>query len=559
MNTLINLNLFIVGLVISSIIILACVIYFSNRKSSTSYTFLFFSLVTSFWGIVNYLNGQSISLFWAFWIVRLVMFSAVWQAFFIFQLFYVFPETTFLYKKWYKFGLLPCTALVSLLTLTPMVFSHVSKVSAEGRIVNIENGPLIGIFGIFSVGLVMFALFSLLKKIWYSKNTEKGSLRLILWGTLMTFVLIIIFNFIFPAFLNNSSFVPFGAIFVIPFVFFTGYSIIKHNFLNIKIISTELLAFILSVAILLEVVMSNDLVTVIFRSSLFLLVLSVGIWLIKSVIMEVKQREQLEILYKELQSVNIRLQDLDKQKTEFLSIASHQLRTPLSILKGYIELIKDGAYGKASKELLGTLDNMDMSNERLIKLVDEFLDVSRIEQGRTKFVFHDYDMVELIKGVVTELSARAKDKGLSLKWKPEFKKLSINMDDEKVRHVIFNFVDNAIKYTEKGEIKITVEQGEEGVEVKVNDKGLGFDKKDEVSFFTKFYRGENVKDINVTGTGLGLFVCKKFIETHGGKVWAKSPGLGKGSEFGFWIPLKPSAEVLLSMEKVENKEVAVVK
>ena len=254
---------------------------------------------------------------------------------------------------------------------------------------------------------------------------------------------------------------------------------------------------------------------------------------------EVEEREKLQVVTHELEKANAQLKELDRQKTDFLSIAAHQLRTPLSIINGYVELIGDGAYGKVTKATKDILHNMDESNGHLVKLIDEFLNITRIEQGRTKFDFAEHDMVKLIDGVVAELSDRAKQNGLTLVW-ARAKLPTIVYDEEKVRHVVFNFVDNAIKYTTAGDIAVTALAENDGVSVRVRDKGFGFGPIDQANFFQKFYRGENVKNTNVNGTGLGLYVCRKFIESHGGHVWAKSPGLKKGSEFGFWIPLKPT-------------------
>jgi len=263
-----------------------------------------------------------------------------------------------------------------------------------------------------------------------------------------------------------------------------------------------------------------------------------GVMLVRSVREEVTRRKEVTKLAKSLEQANLRLQELDRQKTEFLSIASHQLRTPLSIIKGYLELIGDGAYGKVTKKMREILGDMDESNERLVKLVDDFLDITRIEQGRTKFSFDMYDMNDIVTSVVNELHDRAKDRKLKLLWQSGKEKHMMYMDDEKIRHVIFNYVDNAIKYTPKGSITVLLERGDDGLTVKVSDTGIGFGKEDEANFFQKFYRGKNVESTNVNGTGLGIYVCKKFIETHGGRVWAKSGGIGKGSEFGFWLPKK---------------------
>ena len=172
----------------------------------------------------------------------------------------------------------------------------------------------------------------------------------------------------------------------------------------------------------------------------------------------------------------------------------------------------------------------------MLKLVEEFLDITRIEQGRTKFTYEKSDMSALITSVYNELVKKAMDKGLKLVWKKNQRPRYITMDAEKIRHVIFNFVDNAAKYSDKGSIKISVKQEKKGLTVRVIDEGFGFDKLDEANFFQKFYRGKNVEGTNVTGTGLGIYVCRQFVEKHGERVWAHSKGLGKGSEFGFWIP-----------------------
>jgi len=291
--------------------------------------------------------------------------------------------------------------------------------------------------------------------------------------------------------------------------------------------------------------LSRSKLELVFRSFGLLVMAVFGYVLIKSVHQETKRREEITQLAHDLESANIRLQELDRQKTEFLSIASHQLRTPLSIIKGYIELIEDGAFGKPTKKMNKTLNDMDESNERLIKLVDEFLNITRIEQGRTKFTYEYYDLNEIIESTMKELHGKAEDKGLKLSFTPNKTLEKIYLDEEKIRNVVFNFIDNAIKYSEKGVVRINLSGDKSGASVFVKDNGFGFGKEDEANFFQKFYRGKNVIGTNVNGTGLGLFVCRKFIETHGGRVWAHSEGLGKGSEFGFWIPKKalPVAEI----------------
>lgn len=335
---------------------------------------------------------------------------------------------------------------------------------------------------------------------------------------------------------------PFAYVSGLVFPIMLFYAVSRHHLLGKKAVVTEVMVGLAEFFAVMEIFFSESLWDVLIRVVFAVIFAALGVVLIKSVRTEINRREEITKMADSLEIANLKLQELDKQKTEFLSIASHQLRTPLSILKGYIELIKDGGYGKITKNTAKILGNMDDSNEHLIKLVDEFLDISRIEQGRTKYNFAEFDVAHMVDGVVFELCKRAQDKGLKCDWK---KTPALNMigDEEKIRHVVFNFVDNAIKYSDDGSVKINLKASDGGIKLTVNDHGFGFGKVDEANFFQKFYRGDNIKNTNVTGTGLGLYVCRKFIEAHGGKVWAHSSGLGKGSEFGFWLPLKPPASV----------------
>src|SRR3989339_266718 len=329
---------------------------------------------------------------------------------------------------------------------------------------------------------------------------------------------------------------PYGNILASSFVIFTTYAIVRYNLLNIKLIATEGALLVMNTLFIFRFIVSRDIWELVLNIIILLGSLALSYVLIRSVQKEIQRREEVTQLAQSLEQANLRLKELDQQKTEFLSIASHQLRTPLSITKGYIELIQDGAYGKIGAKLNSILNDMDTSNERLVKLIDEFLDVTRIEQGRTKFVFEKKDIKDVVESVVKELHPKAEQKQMSIKTSLNTNKTVITFDEEKIRHVVFNFVDNAIKYSEKGVIQVVVEEENGGLSVKVQDTGIGFDKVDGANFFQKFYRGENVKGTNVTGTGLGIYVCRKFVENHNGRVWATSTGLGKGSEFGFWIP-----------------------
>jgi signal transduction histidine kinase len=553
MNILDNFDLLFVGIAMAAILILGFVVYLHDTKSKTNRAFFMLALMTIFWSVSNYLLYKLTDPSLVLWAARTAMFFAVLHTFYVFHVCYVFPKKQIKFPKWYYFALLPIVAIVASLTLTPFIFFEIAAFDAAGHVSQITNGPGIAIFGmlVFLLNIGGFSL--LLRKTIRAKGDEKKQYGFILFGLSFTLLLIVVFNFVLPAFFNDARFVPFGGLFIFPFVIFTAYAIVKHKFLEVKLVSTEIITFVLSVAILLEAIASDDLITLTYRFVVFILVVCASILLIKSVRTEIQQRLQLAKLAASLKKANDRLKELDELKTEFLSIASHQLRTPLSIIKGYGELLKDGAYGKVTPQAIKILENIDTSNERLIKLVDEFLNVSRIEQGRTQFNFADMNPVTMSEEIITELKNKAQLKNINLALEVEKGIELISADEDKLRHCLYNFVDNAIKYSpELSTVRIFLEKDGEKLRARVVDEGVGLDAKDLKNLFQKFYRSPHIiKDVQ--GTGLGLFVVRQFVEAHGGKVIAKSKGVGKGSEFGFVIPMKQKKkEKKVDKEKIRN-------
>jgi len=259
--------------------------------------------------------------------------------------------------------------------------------------------------------------------------------------------------------------------------------------------------------------------------------------LIKSVKKEVEQKEHLEILAKKLKTANKKLKKLDEAKTEFLSITSHQLRTPLSSIKGYLSMIIDGDFGKFTKHQNEALGRVYSEVERLIRLVQVFLNVSRIESGRLKIANIDFDMQKLIDDVIESLKQSAKNKGLKLIYKHGKEPLMYKGDPDKIKDVVVNLVDNAIKYTQKGKIWVESYLKDEKLVVEVHDTGIGIESSYASNLFEKFSRAKGIAQIDASGTGLGLFIVKKIIEGHHGSIRAESEGKGKGTTFIFELPL----------------------
>lgn len=512
--------------------VLACFVLFTGyQKRVARYLFYFcFSIVC--WSLPYFLwqisDTQQSAYLWS----RILMFGAIFTSISSLHLVIVFlnKDRDVFYKIILGIFYFFCFLWVGINTFTQLFVSGVAE-----RLF-FPFWPTPGPFYLpFLIGFsfhVLYASYLLWKERTQVSGDKKTQLSIMLFANAIAFIG---GATNFPLWFNIPI-APWGNVTVTLYVVLTVYSIMRYKFLDLRVVTAELFTGIILVVFLVDVFLSKSTPELVFRLIALTVMILFSFILVKAVRTEVERREEITQLARSLEQANIRLQELDRQKTEFLSIASHQLRTPLSILKGYIELIGDGAYGKPTKKMLAVLSDMNESNERLVTLVDDFLDITRIEQGRTTYTFDMHSMVDLIQSVVKELSDRAETQGLRIAWKPNVSMKDVYMDQEKIRHVVFNFVDNAIKYSKEGTITILFSEEDNGFVVRVRDKGFGFDKEDEVNFFQKFYRGKNVQGTNVNGTGLGIYVCKKFIEHHHGKVWATSPGLGKGSEFGFWLP-----------------------
>jgi len=243
-------------------------------------------------------------------------------------------------------------------------------------------------------------------------------------------------------------------------------------------------------------------------------------------------KHEVEKATKDLQLANVQLKKLDKAKSEFISIASHQLRTPLTVIKGYISMIEQGDFGKVPQPISNPLDKVYKSTMRIIGLVEDLLNISRIESGRMKYDFTSVNMLDLVTEVYDELSQTAKNKGLDfILEKPEKPLPSIIVDRDKIREVVMNLMDNAVKYTESGFIKIKLEKGDHYLTYSVTDSGRGLEADEIPLLFQKFSRAKGVQLVHTEGTGLGLYIAKQIVAKHGGEIGVTSPGKDKGATF----------------------------
>jgi signal transduction histidine kinase len=243
-------------------------------------------------------------------------------------------------------------------------------------------------------------------------------------------------------------------------------------------------------------------------------------------------------LYNDLQNANNKLKELDKLKDEFVYLASHELRTPMTAIKSYLWLALKGDAGVLNDTQKLYIDRAYVSTNRLIKLVNDMLNISRIESGRITIEVQKVDIYELVQEVVAEVKPRAVELGINILVSPHSPLAPVLADPDKIKEVLINLIGNSLKFTPKdGKITVSFEESNGMVEVGVSDTGAGIALENIPKLFQKFsmISESYSNNKNASGTGLGLYISRSIIELHHGKIWATSDGIGKGSQFRFTL------------------------
>ncbi|HSX44947.1 MAG TPA: ATP-binding protein [Candidatus Saccharimonadales bacterium] len=244
-------------------------------------------------------------------------------------------------------------------------------------------------------------------------------------------------------------------------------------------------------------------------------------------------QQEVENATHKLRRTNEKLQELDEAKDEFISMASHQLRTPLTSMKGYVSMVMEGDAGKVNSMQRKLLDQAFISSQRMVYLIADLLNVSRLKTGKFLIELKETNLAKLVDEEISQLYETAKGRKLELTYKMPKKFPEFMLDETKVRQVVMNFTDNAIYYTPAGgHINVIVENMPTTIEFRVEDNGLGVPRSEQPHLFTKFYRAGNARKARPDGTGLGLFMAKKVVIAQGGAIIFRSTE-GKGSTFGF--------------------------
>jgi signal transduction histidine kinase len=242
-------------------------------------------------------------------------------------------------------------------------------------------------------------------------------------------------------------------------------------------------------------------------------------------------------LFRELEEKGQELEIANKHKSEFLANMSHELRTPLNAILGYSELIIDNIYGDVPEKIREVLERVEKNGRHLLSLINDVLDLSKIEAGRLTLSLNDYSMQDIIQTVFASAEALAMEKNLDLKMSVPKGLINGKGDGQRIAQVVLNLLGNAIKFTDQGEVRVEVALSNESFLVTVSDTGPGLSEASQVKIFEEFQQADGSSTREKDGTGLGLYISKKIIEMHGGKIGVEST-LGKGSKFWFTLPIK---------------------
>lgn len=434
-------------------------------------------------------------------------------------------------ERWIFLGLLLPTLIMAPIGLSVMGFdaTNCDRNVVEG-IAAYYNYFLEALFIILIIGKTLVVSFK--------KKFVGQKLKIILIAVGITLLLssFLMANFL-GTFLDNYDISQYGHIAVPIFAIFLAYITIKFESIEPRILLVDTLVTAMIVLIISLFFTEDQSYRNYITALTLLLSIPMAYTLITSIRKEIRARKSIQALALQLEHVNEKLQSVDKLKTEFLSLASHQLRTPLTAIKGYSSMLIEGTYGKLNQKVEEPISRIYTSAQGLVSIVEDLLNVSKIEQGGMKYEMSAIDLEPIVRNMYAEMQIPAQSKNIifTIDIKAGHRYM-VNADATKIKQVFLNLTDNSIKYTpQDGTVALSLQQIDGMIVFAVKDSGMGISPETKAKLFEKFSRGEGGK-MNTGGSGLGLYLARHITIAHKGTIVIESEGLGKGSTFKVLLP-----------------------
>ena len=551
-------------------------IILKNRKDMASILLFVVALLFSIWSFLDLIlwtNNDSRIIMFSWGIIRIV--EALIPVFVLYFSYWLIKqkEPPYLAKLFFA------ALIVPILIFIPTIHFQGFDLSICEPI----EGPTLKYLYFLEPFVFVSLFYFLIREILKEKGHDRRKIILISFGSLFFLLSFLGTNIIGSMTLDWKT-LQYGMFGMPVFIGFLGYLIIRYQAFNIKVIAAQFLTVAVWLAVFSQFFIMQERSNQILTGITLVLVTYFGWMLFKAMSEEVKVSEELTLMSRKLAGINEKLKELDHAKSEFISIASHQLRTPLTSVKGFTSLILDNTIGRIAPKQRKAVEKIYVNNEKLVMLVEDMLNASRLEAGRLEYELEEFDVTSIVAGTVDALKLYTKSKNLYLKFKKPEEKLTALVDQRKVAEIVANLIDNATKYTQKGGVTVTVEkfQREQRIgkaentsttnghwaRVSVTDTGIGMAEKELESIFEKFKSGMATEmskpddkstrnsqppadepgadngDIKADystqsagGTGLAVYISRQMAQAMGGKLYAESPGKNKGSTFILELPL----------------------
>ncbi len=473
-----------------------------------------------------------------FWTVINLVEPIIFLSAFVFFLSFVEKRKLFTWERWALLGLLLPTLIMAPIGLSVVGFDYTTcdRNVVEG-IAAYYNYFLEALFIVLIVGKAVFSIFK-------RKNSgQKVKIVLIAVGITLLLSSFLLANF-FGTFLDNYDISQYGHIAVPIFAIFLAYVTIKFESIEPRILLVDTLVTAMIILIISLFFAESQNYRNYITALTLLLSIPMAYILVTNIRREIKARRSIQALASELEQsnsnlehANDKLKSVDKLKTEFLSLASHQLRSPLTAIKGYSSMLIEGSYGKLNAKIDEPIKRIYISAQGLVSIVEDLLNVSKIEQGGMKYEFMQTDLAPIVQNLYNEMQIPAQSKNIVFTLDMAAgETFVVNVDPTKIKQVFLNLTDNSIKYThDNGTVEVSLKRVDDTVVFAVKDNGVGISPETKAKLFEKFSRGEGGK-LNTGGSGLGLYLAKQIAIAHKGDVVIESEGLGKGSVFKVVLP-----------------------